>query len=163
MALPGEHDLNFRIQASDGRAFLLKLHALGAPEELDMQIAVLDHLAREATDLPVSKALPSRSGVSFIRVEFKGERVARLLTWLPGEIWARAANRTSNSVETLGACSQARPQPRRFSHPGARREYAWVFARAEMHLANVVLIEDVEKRSGFARSSITSSPPAAAP
>ncbi|MGK9263128.1 aminotransferase class III-fold pyridoxal phosphate-dependent enzyme [Sinorhizobium meliloti] len=148
VALPGEHDLNFRIQASDGRAFLLKLHALGAPEELDMQIAVLDHLAREATDLPVSKALPSRSGVSFIRVEFKGERVARLLTWLPGEIWARAANRTSNSVETLGALlGKLDRSLAGFSHPGARREYAWDIARAEMHLANVVLIEDVEKRS----------------
>jgi Ser/Thr protein kinase RdoA (MazF antagonist) len=148
VALPGEHDLNFRIQASDGRAFLLKLHVLGAPEELDMQIAVLDHLAREATDLPVSKALPSRSGASFTRVEFKGERVARLLTWLPGEIWARAANRSSNSVETLGALlGKLDRSLAGFSHPGARREYAWDIARAEMHLANVDLIEDVEKRS----------------
>ncbi|RVI23674.1 4-aminobutyrate aminotransferase, partial [Sinorhizobium meliloti] len=147
LALPGEHDLNFRIQASDGRAFLLKLHALGAPEELDMQIAVLDHLAREATELPVAKVLPSRSGASFTRVEFNGERVARLLTWLPGETWARAANRSSNSVETLGALlGKLDRSLAGFSHPGARREYAWDIARAEMHLANVDLIEGMEKR-----------------
>ena len=33
-ALPGEHDLNYRIRMADGATFLLKLHAPGAPLDL---------------------------------------------------------------------------------------------------------------------------------
>jgi Ser/Thr protein kinase RdoA (MazF antagonist) len=52
--LPGEHDLNFRLQGQSGA--LLKLHAPdNAPALLDLQIAVLDHLQRVAPDLPVSR------------------------------------------------------------------------------------------------------------
>lgn len=147
-ALPGEHDLNFRVRANDGREFLLKLHAPGDPGELDMQVAVLDYLAREAAGLPISKALPDRSGAVLSRADFRGPRVARLLTWLPGEIWARATNRSNRSIETLGALlGQLDRSLSGFAHPGARREYAWDIARAEMHLAHVNLIADAEKRS----------------
>ncbi|MDK1493505.1 aminotransferase class III-fold pyridoxal phosphate-dependent enzyme [Sinorhizobium sp. 7-81] len=147
-ALPGEHDLNFRVRASDGSEFLLKLHAAGASEELDMQVAVLEHLALAAPALPVSRALPDRSGALLSSVDFKGARLARLLTWLPGETWAGASNRSAASVETLGALLGALDRALTgFDHPGAGRVYGWDLAQAEMHRAHVDLIADEEKRN----------------
>ncbi|NRP72571.1 2,2-dialkylglycine decarboxylase [Ensifer psoraleae] len=147
-ALPGEHDLNFRVRASDGSSFLLKLHAAGASEELDMQVAVLEHLALAAPGLPVSRALPDRSGALLSSVDFKGVRLARLLTWLPGETWAGASNRSAVSVETLGALLGALDRALTdFDHPGAGRVYGWDLAQAEMHRTHVDLIADEEKRN----------------
>ncbi|MBD9373680.1 aminotransferase class III-fold pyridoxal phosphate-dependent enzyme [Rhizobium sp. ARZ01] len=146
-ALPGEHDLNYRIRRTDGATFLLKLHAPGAPLDLAMQMAVLDHLANVAPDLPISRALPGVNGAAITTARVRGERIARLLTWLPGEVWSRSAARVDESVATLGRLlGELDRSLESFSHAGAVRHYAWDIGRAGMHLENVDLIEDDDKR-----------------
>lgn len=146
-ALPGEHDLNYRIRSADGTTFLLKLHAPGAPLDLAMQMAVLDHLARFAPELPVSRALPDVNGAAITTMRVRGERIARLLTWLPGEVWSRSAARGDESVATLGRLlGELDRSLETFSHAGAVRHYAWDIGCAGMHLSNVDLIEDGDKR-----------------
>lgn len=148
MSLPGEHDLNYRVEAADGARYLLKLHAPGDADDLAMQIAVLDHLAAAAPHLPVSRALPDRAGMQTVAVEIRGPRTARLLTWLPGDVWSRAAARGRESVVTLGRLLGSLDRSLEgFSHAGAKRSYAWDIGRAGMHLENLRFIDDAEKQA----------------
>ncbi|MDB5556436.1 MAG: 4-aminobutyrate transaminase [Rhizobium sp.] len=145
--LPGEHDLNFRVEAGDGRRFLLKLHAPGDDQSLDMQVAVLDHLNRTAPELRISRQLPSTAGAVLTPVDHGGKRKARLLSWIEGDVWAKSKNRGPASAASLGALlGHLDLALKGFSHPGARRVYGWDLAQAQMHIPNVQLIEDKEKR-----------------
>ena len=145
--LPGEHDLNFRVKAADGAQYLLKLHAPGDAQELAMQVAVLEHLRAVAPHLPVSRAIAARSGAATLAADIRGPRTARLLDWLPGDIWAKAENRHAASAATLGRLlGDLDRHLVGFDHEGARRVYGWDIGRADMHLAHVDLIGDLEKR-----------------
>ena len=149
--LPGEHDLNFRVDAEDGQRYLLKLHAPGDDQSLDMQVAVLDHLNRTSPDLRISRQLRSRTGAILTPVNVGGARQARLLTWIDGEVWAKATNRGPECATSLGTLlGHLDLALKGFSHPGARRVYGWDLAQAEMHLAHVPLIDDMEKRDRVA-------------
>ena len=145
--LPGEHDLNFRVDAADGRRYLLKLHAEGDAQGVDMQVAVLAHLNRVAPELPVSRQLAARNGGLTASVTMRGPRQARLLTWIEGEVWVRAAARNRRSAESLGTLlGHLDAALKDFAHPGARRVYGWDIAQAGLHAANAGLIADPEKR-----------------
>ena len=76
-ALPGEHDLNFRLDAATPR-YVLKLHAPRA--DLALEDAVLEHLR----DVP---AVPRLAGGG----ASDDGRTVRLLSWLDGRPWADAA------------------------------------------------------------------------
>ncbi len=146
--LPGEHDLNYRVSAADGQEFLLKLHATGDADELDMQVAVLEHLAAKASDLSVSRAFRDRSGAVTSKIELRGPRTARLLSWLPGDIWAKAPIRNAASAESLGRLLAGLDRSLEgFSHAGAKRLYAWDIGRADMHRKHVELIDGPDKRA----------------
>ncbi|MBK5568343.1 aminotransferase class III-fold pyridoxal phosphate-dependent enzyme [Ensifer sp. SSB1] len=146
--LPGEHDLNYRVTATDGGEFLLKLHAVGDADELDMQVAVLEHLAAKSTDLSISRALRTRSGGVTSGIELRGRRTARLLSWLQGDIWAKAAVRNVASAESLGRLLAGLDRSLEgFVHAGAKRLYAWDIGRADMHRKHVELIDGADKRA----------------
>ncbi|HEV7304984.1 aminotransferase class III-fold pyridoxal phosphate-dependent enzyme [Ensifer sp.] len=146
--LPGEHDLNYRVSASDGREFLLKLHADGGADELDMQVAVLEHLAAKASDLPISRAVRNRAGAVTGRIELRGPRTARLLSWLPGDIWAKAPLRDDASATSLGRLLAGLDRNLEdFVHSGAKRLYGWDIGRADMHRKHIELIGAAEKRA----------------
>ena len=147
-ALPGEHDLNYRVEAADGTRYLLKLHAPGDADDLAMQMAVLDHLAQTAPHLPVSRALPDRAGMQAMPAEIRGARTARLLTWLSGDVWSHAAVRGRESIATLGRLlGELDRSLESFAHGGTKRSYAWDIGRAGMHLENLPFIDDAEKQA----------------
>lgn len=146
--LPGEHDLNYRVCAQDGEQYLLKLHAPDDADDLGMQVAVLDHLAKTASDLPVSRPVLARNGASTVNVVVRGERTARLLSWLPGDIWAKSSSRTPASAETLGELlGRLDRSLEGFAHAGTKRVYAWDIGRADMHLQHVDLIDGADKQA----------------
>ncbi|WP_428647019.1 aminotransferase class III-fold pyridoxal phosphate-dependent enzyme [Roseibium sp.] len=145
--LPGEHDLNFHIRTSQGRDYLLKLHAPCDAAELDMQVAVLEHLVGTAPNLPVSRAVPDRNGAILSDVDYRGPRKARLLTWLDGNVWAKADVRGKNATASLGGMLAVLDRSlESFTHPGAKRIYNWDIAQAERHLDHIGFIEDENKR-----------------
>ncbi|MES0808931.1 aminotransferase class III-fold pyridoxal phosphate-dependent enzyme [Roseibium sp. SCPC15] len=145
--LPGEHDLNFHVRTSDARDFLLKLHAPGNDAELDMQVAVLEHLSTHAPQLPVSKAVPDRSGSTLTDVEYLGSRKARLLTWLDGNVWANAERIDEGAALSLGGLlADLDRSLESFQHQGAKRIYNWDIARADSHIENLQFIDDDTKR-----------------
>ena len=139
--LPGEHDLNFRV-TGQGVEYLLKLHVPGSDAGLlDLQVAVLDHLALAAPDLPLSRQIRA-DGRALVPV---AGYQARLLSWLEGAVWAKAT-RTPVSFTSLGALFGRLDRALEgFVHPDARRDYGWDIGQADQHLPALPAVED-EKR-----------------
>ena len=139
--LPGEHDLNFRLQGQSGA--LLKLHAPdNDPALLDLQIAVLDHLQRVAPDLPVSRQWRLAGQALIPCAGYQ----ARVLSWLPGQVWAKAARNAQSAASLgrlLGRLDRALES---FAHPAAARTYGWDIGQADQHSASLWAIEPAEKR-----------------
>ena len=132
--LPGELDDNFRLDARDGRRFVLKLmHAGRDAGFVALQTEALRHLAREAPELELPRVVPTLEGEAFARVgEGPGAaRLAFLLTWVNGVPLAEARPRTAELHESLGRLLGRMSRGLAgFDHPAAHRELQWDLARA---------------------------------
>jgi 4-aminobutyrate aminotransferase-like enzyme/Ser/Thr protein kinase RdoA (MazF antagonist) len=148
-ALPGEHDINRHVAAADGKAYLLKIHAPGAePLSLDMQVKVLEHLAAVAPALPVSRQMRTGQDALLFPCGPERQHQARLLSWLPGQVWAKAQNRSSRTTASLGALLGALDHAlASFRHAGANRTYGWDIAQAALHRSEADKITDGDKRA----------------
>ena len=85
--LSGERDLNFLVTLADAPdRYVLKLSDhLENPLALALQNAALDHLAQQAPQLPVQRLLRWQDGTAMRAVPGPaGQRLARVLTYLPG-------------------------------------------------------------------------------
>lgn len=101
--LGGESDHNVRVSTADGAQFLLKA-TKGSTEDVALrwQNDVLAHLADRVPDLPVSRLVPARSGDTLVAV---GPYVVRLLTWLPGTMFAAMPQHPRPLLTELGAAA----------------------------------------------------------
>jgi len=147
--LPGEHDINRHVKADDGHDYLLKVHTPETTDatSLDMQVKVLEHLTAAAPELPLSRHIAARNGAILHPCGPQGRHQARLLTWLPGTVWAKAKERGPESAASLGALLARLDRAlASFAHPGTRRAYGWDIAQAAMHLETARSIADAAKR-----------------
>ncbi len=147
--LPGEHDFNRHVMAPDGREYLLKIHAPGNEStSLDMQVEVLEHLAAAAPALRLSRQLRSTRNAILHPCGPTRRHQARLLTWLPGTVWAKASNRTSATMASLGTLlGELDMALARFRHAGAKRIYGWDIAQAARHRDEAGKIDDPQVRA----------------
>ena len=115
-ALPGEHDLNFRLDAADAR-YILKLHAAGSdPVVLDLQDTAL-----RAAGVPILIA-----GATPV-----GDRLGRVLAWIDGTAWAHAADRTPDLIRDLGAyVARVDRSLAQVEHPAIDRPHRWNMLQA---------------------------------
>ena len=102
--LPGERTLNARVVTPGGvgAVYVVKLHPQHEAGDVDLEVAALDHLARRpaaAARCPGAVRDPARRPG---RVPV-GDRLARVLTWLPGRVWADARPPRRHGVAPLGA------------------------------------------------------------
>jgi len=85
--LEGERDQNFRVTASDGTRFVLKISAAGEePDVVDFQIQALEHMRKISPEIPVPVVQPTRSnGLIDTITSATGERhMIRMLSYLEG-------------------------------------------------------------------------------
>jgi 4-aminobutyrate aminotransferase-like enzyme/Ser/Thr protein kinase RdoA (MazF antagonist) len=101
--LPGERDRNFRLQAADGREFVLKVVDPAADAAtLDCQSGVLRHLAETAPWLPVPRIVEARDGGALARGLIAGVSYhVRLVPFMPGELAARRPA-DARSLDAIG-------------------------------------------------------------
>jgi Ser/Thr protein kinase RdoA (MazF antagonist) len=121
--LDTERDDSFRV-TTNGTHYLLKVaHPADDPLYVNLQTAALSHAA-DQSGLPLQRLLLTAEGE--IEPEVDG-RVARLLTWLPGEPNRPIEPRLFG--QTLGRLSDALSD---FDHPAAHREFVWDVARLDL-------------------------------
>ena len=134
--LVSERDQNFRLRASDGREFVLKI-ANSAEDRVatDFQIRALIHIAervrREGLPVNAPEIVPTVDGdTHIIMTSAAGEHVARIVTFLPGVPLENRiatpglAHNAGAFLAHLGIALQG------FEHPGSRHGLLWDIQRA---------------------------------
>lgn len=162
VALPGEYDANFEIRSEGGRFVLKVMHPARDRGLVDLQCAALDHLARVAPDLRVSRVRLTRVGERVTRVQVpggrSGERVERLvwmLSYIDGAPLAVAHPQTDEMLESLGRfLGELDRALADFTHPAADRELKWDLSRAGWIEGSFGKIADPARR-GLVEGALT--------
>ncbi|HEY7858584.1 MAG TPA: aminotransferase class III-fold pyridoxal phosphate-dependent enzyme [Candidatus Nanopelagicales bacterium] len=139
--LAGEHDLNVRVGAH-----ILKLYGSGVDVDvLDFQDGALRHLAGTAAASYVPQVVTSE----LVPTPGSGlDGPARLLTWLPGRMWADVADHTPASLRELGqVVARVDDALATFTHPAQRRHIWWNLMVAGELLDRLEFIADPQRRA----------------
>ena len=127
--LSGERDENFRISATDGAEYVLKVANPAEDAGLgELPAAALLHIGRVDPGFPCPRVVRDREDNT--RVHFIDQdgvqRTAYLLTYLPGKLLGHSADR---SVQQRIACGRTAGRLARalagFGHPAAHRAVVW--------------------------------------
>ena len=124
--LDTERDDSFHVESVHGEFVFKVAHPADDPLVINLQTAAMSFAAEIEPRLPLQRVLPSLEGeVEPELATGAGERVMRVLTWLPGSL-LRQASPTDAQLEQLGVV-QARLAIalEDFRHPAAERELSW--------------------------------------
>ena len=174
-SLPGEYDDNFHLMPlsevagaqprvavpransfhtdneAGGAGFVLKvMHPAREPSFIDMQCRALQHLAQRAPQLTLPRVRLNRNGEAFAEITTADgtQRLAWLLTYVPGTMLVKALPHSPELLESLGRfLGEMDAALADFAHPAARRELKWDFARAGWIRNHVPLIRDASRRA----------------
>jgi 4-aminobutyrate aminotransferase-like enzyme/Ser/Thr protein kinase RdoA (MazF antagonist) len=150
-ALPGEYDRNVRIDATDGRAFVLKIMRKGCDAAfVDMQIAAIGHLRARGLGDRVPEVLASTSGKTQIHVlDPDGEaRIAWAISLLPGQLMADIDPMTVHDTTSLGALLAAVDIGLEdFVHPLVNRSLKWNLIEAGWISKGLEVVPDATRRA----------------
>ncbi|MDP9146369.1 MAG: aminotransferase class III-fold pyridoxal phosphate-dependent enzyme [Acidobacteriota bacterium] len=128
-SLPGEHDDNFHLTTASGDSFVLKImHPARDRSLIDLQCQALRHLAKHAPNLPLPRVVPSRNGNLYTPIAAPDgtERLAWLLTFVPGKMLAEVRPHNSDLLNSIGRLlGEIDVGLQNFSHPSAQRELKW--------------------------------------
>jgi 4-aminobutyrate aminotransferase-like enzyme/Ser/Thr protein kinase RdoA (MazF antagonist) len=151
--LPGEYDANFHL-AADGAAYVLKvMHPAAERPVVELQAALLAHLAAADPGVPLPRVQPTLAGELIARAEVGGqERLVWLLTYLPGRLLADARPHSDTLLAGLGAyLGRLDAALAGFAHPAAERELKWDLTRAGWAAERLDAIADPARRALAAR------------
>lgn len=146
--LVSERDQNFRLDASDGRQFMLKIsnHAEQL-QVVDFQNRALQHVETHDTSLPLPRVIAGIGGATHCCVQKDGRsHFVRVLSWLDGDILgdvkisAELSQRLGRLLARLGLALE------HFDHPGSNPPLLWDMKRAAGLRDLLACIEDTELR-----------------
>jgi Ser/Thr protein kinase RdoA (MazF antagonist) len=126
--LPGEYDTNALLECADGQRFVIKImHPSREASFVEMQVAVLDHIATHAMGIPVQRVLPQLSGVAWSYQHIAGNtHLVWMLTYVEGTLYADANPVDDALVGDLGrVLGQLAGVMTSFAHPATFRELQW--------------------------------------
>jgi Ser/Thr protein kinase RdoA (MazF antagonist) len=130
-ALVSERDQNFRLDAIDGRRYVLKFCNSAEQEQVvDFQNQALLHVAVSDPGLPVPRVIPALDGTLHNVVEYRGaSHFVRLFSWLEGRVLGKAADEElarslGRLLARLGLALDG------FKHPGSNPSSLWDMKRA---------------------------------
>jgi 4-aminobutyrate aminotransferase-like enzyme/Ser/Thr protein kinase RdoA (MazF antagonist) len=149
-ALPGERDRNLLICGDDGSRAVLKVsHAAEDRRDLELQHAVLDHLARRAPGLQVPRVLRQPGGEDLATVPIEGRpHLVRCLGWIDGRMLAESSPHDASLLESLGEMlGTLTAALQGFDHPGARRPLKWDLAHAGWIREHLAAVADPGRRA----------------
>ena len=134
--LDGYVDENFLLKTESGNHFLLKISSdMSAnseeenQEQLDFQIQVLKHLSSKKLDVSLSEVVLNKEGNPLTSLQ--NNKTARVLTWLPGRLWATVNPKTESLRNSLGkAAGSLTIALQDFEHPAAHKNLDWDLANS---------------------------------
>ncbi|MFM7195373.1 MAG: phosphotransferase, partial [Bacteroidota bacterium] len=133
--LPGELDLNFKVTAESGNSFCFKIaNAAEVPANIALQHAAMDHLEAGDFELEVPRVVKDLQGNGILTLTGPhGEpRLARLLTWVDGRVFADAKPHAPALLFRFGElCGKLSSALRGFDHPAAHRFIKWEDRRGQ--------------------------------
>lgn len=128
--LTGYADENFLLRNESGEEFLLKISEGGNEISFDFQNKILVHLSEKNLPFQTSKIIVNRTGKTFVKLS--NGKICRLLTYIPGRLWAQVNPKTPQLRRNLGeVAGQLTSVLQNFNHPGAHRKIDWDLAHAE--------------------------------
>ena len=144
--LAGEH-VNYRLIASDGRAFVVKLideHDEGALD-LEFQLVERAHAAALGIRLPRVFTTITGHATCALSPEAGGGRV-RVLEYVPGTTWGEAAARPAALFRDLGRVLGGIDRAFASIERGRGRTHGWDLANAGQHRRHIALVPDQVRR-----------------
>jgi 4-aminobutyrate aminotransferase-like enzyme/Ser/Thr protein kinase RdoA (MazF antagonist) len=133
--LPGELDFNYFVQSKERQSFILKIaNPNESRQNLELQNAVINHLASKQLGLDISKVMKSTDGKEIIEINDSESRhrMVRLLTWVEGRVFAKVNPQTPLLLERLGELSGRLCQSLSdFDHPSAHRFIKWDLSQGQ--------------------------------
>ncbi|HEY6411343.1 MAG TPA: phosphotransferase, partial [Ktedonobacteraceae bacterium] len=149
--LPGELDDNFHLRDEAGQEFVLKIaHAEQQKDILDVQNKVLEHLAAHDPSLLLPRACLTSSGEAAPTITLADHttRLVRLLTYVPGKLFAQYRPHSPALLHSLGALLGRMDHALQgFSHPAAHRVLKWDLQRASWIRDYLPYIEQPVRRA----------------
>jgi 4-aminobutyrate aminotransferase-like enzyme/Ser/Thr protein kinase RdoA (MazF antagonist) len=131
--LPGELDSNYFVKTHEGNLFILKIANVNEQlANLELQNRVINHLYNQSLGLQVSRVVKSNAGKEILEISDENFqlRMARLLTWVEGRVFASVHPQTPILFERLGElCGKLCESLSTFEHPTAHRFMKWDLAQ----------------------------------
>ena len=153
-SLAGEYDHNFHLKVDDRAEYVLKImHPDRTRDEIEFQIAMLDHLAETAPELPLPRVRPTSGGEQVTVMDRGGSRTTPtesndshlvwVLTYNPDPVLADVYPHSRDILTSLGAFLGRMDRALAdFSHPAAERPLKWNLAQPEWIMGYIQHIED---------------------
>lgn len=144
VALPSERDQNFLLATVAGTKAVLKIAKSDEDRAvLELQNAVLKHLAARAPTLVVPQVWPTRQGADIAQISDKRGQTfyVRLMGWLEGKMLADTALHDDSLLASFGSTMAELDRALQgFSHAAMQRELHWDVRRADLALAHLPLL-----------------------
>jgi len=147
--LPGEN-LNFLVQADDGRRFIAKIAGREVPPEVvAMEFAALRHAVNKGTTLQLPEIVANKHGEleTRIKIRMSDYNRLRILKYVEGNDLSDISDISDELRQDLGKrLAEFDLIMADFDHPAAHRNHRWDLARAVQHEFGAELVEDPERR-----------------
>jgi 4-aminobutyrate aminotransferase-like enzyme/Ser/Thr protein kinase RdoA (MazF antagonist) len=148
-ALDSERDQNFRLDAADGRQWVLKItNPAEDPAVLDLQSQALAHIADVDPGLAVPRVRPALDGVASHEVEGADGRrfITRVLSFLPGELLGAVEASPALRQDVGAVAARLGRALSGFFHPAARHELLWDIMQAPALRRHTRHIQETDRR-----------------
>jgi Ser/Thr protein kinase RdoA (MazF antagonist) len=144
LALPSERDQNFLLETATGSKVVLKIAKSDEDRAvLELQNAVLKHVAARAPALEVPKVWPTREGAEIAQIADPRGRAfyVRAIGWLDGRMLAGSAPHAAALLASFGTTMAELDRALRgFEHPAMYRQLHWDVRHADRALAHLPLL-----------------------
>ncbi|WP_213763620.1 phosphotransferase [Caballeronia sp. dw_19] len=148
--LTGEQDENFRLETAGATRYVLKVASPAeAPSVIDLATAALLHVAASDNEFPCPRVcIDRRARTATPIVDAAGHpRIARMLTWLPGQPLLTSERSAAQRVACGRLAARLGSILRTFDHPAARRPLLWDVSRVS------ALLDILDQVPGFSAST----------
>lgn len=122
-------DENFLLETDSGEKFLLKISKEHNRQQLDFQVQLLEHLSKKELPFHITRTVLDKDGNAL--ADISDDKTARLLSWIPGRLWATVSPKTDKLRKSLGKVAGSLTIALQgFEYPAAHRELDWDLANA---------------------------------